>query len=68
MVRLVKTSGGLITIRFFVDILRGTFAPCQIWCTGLFDKNAVGTANVLAGGFGNASGGITLRHFYNAQD
>jgi MFS transporter, NNP family, nitrate/nitrite transporter len=30
-----------------------------VWCTGFFDKNVVGTANALAGGWGNAGGGIT---------
>ena len=33
--------------------------PCQVWSTGFFDKNVVGTANALTGGFGNAGGGIT---------
>ena len=30
-----------------------------MWSTGFFDKNVVGTANALTGGFGNAGGGIT---------
>lgn len=30
-----------------------------MWSTGFFDKNIVGTANALTGGFGNAGGGIT---------
>ncbi len=30
-----------------------------MWTTGFFDKNIVGTANALAGGFGSAGGGIT---------
>lgn len=33
--------------------------PCQVWTTGFFDKNIVGTANSIAAGFGNAGGGIT---------
>jgi NNP family nitrate/nitrite transporter-like MFS transporter len=33
--------------------------PCQVWSTAFFDKNIVGTANALTGGFGNAGGGIT---------
>jgi NNP family nitrate/nitrite transporter-like MFS transporter len=52
-------AGGLIAIRFFVGILGGTFVPCQVWCTGFFDKNCVGRANALAAGWGNAGGGIT---------
>lgn len=54
-----SNAGGLIAIRFFVGILGGTFVPCQVWCTGFFDKNCVGRANALAAGWGNAGGGIT---------
>jgi NNP family nitrate/nitrite transporter-like MFS transporter len=50
---------GLIALRFFVGILGGTFVPCQVWCTGFFDKNIMGTANSLAAGIGNAGGGVT---------
>ncbi|KAK5659874.1 hypothetical protein OQA88_13337 [Cercophora sp. LCS_1] len=56
---LVKDATGLYIIRFFIGILGGSFVPCQVWCTGWFDKNVVGTANALAGGWGNAGGGIT---------
>ncbi|KAK2756981.1 hypothetical protein FQN54_004949 [Arachnomyces sp. PD_36] len=59
MAGLVTTPNGLIALRFFVGILGATFVPCQVWCTGFFDKNVVGTANALAGGWGNAGGGIT---------
>ena len=55
----VTTPQGLITIRFFVGILGGSFIPCQVWTTAFFDKNVVGTANSLAAGFGNAGGGLT---------
>lgn len=33
--------------------------PCQVWTTGFYDKNVVGTANSLTAGFGNAGGGVT---------
>ncbi|KAK1756755.1 nitrate transporter [Echria macrotheca] len=56
---LIKDASGLYTIRFFIGILGGSFVPCQVWCTAWFDKNVVGTANALAGGWGNAGGGIT---------
>ena len=59
MAGLATNPSGLIAIRFFVGILGGTFVPCQVWCTGFFDKNVVGTANAFAGGWGNAGGGIT---------
>ena len=55
----VTTLQGLITLRFFVGILGGSFIPCQVWTTNFFDKNVVGTANSLAAGFGNAGGGVT---------
>lgn len=54
-----KNAMGLYFIRFFVGILGGTFVPCQVWTTGFFDKNVVGTANALVGGWGNSGGGIT---------
>ncbi|KAK0652474.1 major facilitator superfamily domain-containing protein [Cercophora newfieldiana] len=56
---LIKDATGLYISRFFIGILGGSFVPCQVWCTGWFDKNVVGTANALAGGWGNAGGGIT---------
>ncbi|KAF1986297.1 nitrate transporter [Aulographum hederae CBS 113979] len=55
----ITNATGLIILRFFVGILGGTFVPCQVWSTGFFDKNVVGTANGLVGGIGNAGGGIT---------
>ncbi|CAO2651415.1 Nn.00g039850.m01.CDS01 [Neocucurbitaria sp. VM-36] len=54
-----KNAMGLYFIRFFVGILGGTFVPCQVWTTGFFDKNIIGTANALVGGWGNSGGGIT---------
>ena len=55
---LVNSATGLYVSRFFIGILGATFVPCQVWCTGFFDKNVVGTANALAGGWGNAGGGM----------
>jgi MFS transporter, NNP family, nitrate/nitrite transporter len=55
----IKDATGLIILRFFVGILGGSFVPCQVWSTGFFDKNVVGTANAFTGGFGNSGGGIT---------
>lgn len=59
MAGLVQNAAGLISLRFFVGILGASFVPCQVWSTAFFDKNVVGTANALAGGWGNAGGGIT---------
>lgn len=50
----VKNATGLITLRFFVGILGGTFVPCQVWSMQFFDKNVVGSANALIGGWGNS--------------
>lgn len=55
----VKSASGLMALRFFIGILGGSFVPCQVWSTGFFDKNIVGTANAITGGFGNSGGGIT---------
>ena len=55
----VSDARGLLVLRFFVGILGGTFVPCQVWTTGFFDKNVVGTANALAAGLGNAGSGVT---------
>jgi len=57
---LVKTPTGIIVLRFFIGVLGASFVPCQVWSTAFFDKNVVGTANGLAGGWGNAGGGITV--------
>ncbi|KAI1334756.1 nitrate transporter [Xylariaceae sp. FL0016] len=56
---LVHDAQGLYISRFFIGILGGSFVPCQVWSTGFFDKNVVGTSNALTGGWGNAGGGIT---------
>ena len=55
----VTSAKGLLALRFFVGILGGSFVPCQVWSTGFFDKNIVGTANAFTAGFGNAGGGVT---------
>lgn len=59
MAGLVTNPNGLIALRFFIGILGASFVPCQVWCTGFFDKSVIGTANALAAGWGNAGGGIT---------
>lgn len=53
------TKNQLFACRFFVGILGGAFVPCQVWSTGFFDKNIVGTSNAIIAGFGNAGGGVT---------
>lgn len=58
LVGTVQNAGGLIALRCFIGILGGSFVPCQVWTTGFFDKNVVGTANALAAGLGNAGSGV----------
>jgi MFS transporter, NNP family, nitrate/nitrite transporter len=54
-----KKATDLMVIRFFIGILGASFVPCQVWSTGFFDKNVVGTSNAFTAGLGNAGGGIT---------
>lgn len=61
MAGLVTSPTGIIILRFFIGVLGASFVPCQVWSTGFFDKNVVGTSNALAGGWGNSGGGITVR-------
>ena len=56
---LVHDATSLYVSRFFIGVLGGSFVPCQVWSTSFFDVNVVGTTNAIAGGFGNAGGGIT---------
>jgi NNP family nitrate/nitrite transporter-like MFS transporter len=49
----------LYVLRFFIGILGATFVPCQSWTTAFYDKNVVGTANALVGGWGNLGGGVS---------
>ena len=51
LARTAHDAGSLMAIQFFIGILGGTFVPCQVWCTGFFDKNCVGRANALAAGW-----------------
>jgi NNP family nitrate/nitrite transporter-like MFS transporter len=45
-------AASLYVLRFFIGILGATFVPCQAWTSSFFDKNCVGTANALVGGWG----------------
>lgn len=55
----VQSYQGLLVTRFFIGILGGSFVPCVGWTTCFFDTNVVGTANALAGGWGNMGGGVS---------
>ncbi|TFK21047.1 nitrate transporter [Coprinopsis marcescibilis] len=55
-----RSAESLYVLRFFIGILGGTFVPCQAWTSAFFDKNCVGTANAIVGGWGNMGGGATF--------
>jgi len=59
LVGLVNSANGLIAIRTFIGVVGCTFVPCQYWTTRMFTKEVAGTANALAGGWGNLGGGVT---------
>ncbi|KAJ3414314.1 High-affinity nitrate transporter 2.1 [Chytridiales sp. JEL 0842] len=56
---LSKTPIGLVLSRLFIGLLGASFVPCQYWTTSLFSPSIVGSANALAGGWGNMGAGVT---------
>jgi NNP family nitrate/nitrite transporter-like MFS transporter len=50
---LVQTALGLTILRAFIGVLGGTFVVCEYWCSRMFAKKVVGTAQGLAAGWGN---------------
>ena len=55
---LVQTATGLTITRLFIGFAGGTFVMCQYWCTRMFTKDVVGTANAVAAGWGNLGAGV----------
>lgn len=55
---LVETSTGLTLCRLCIGFAGGTFVMCQYWCTGMFTRDLVGTANAVAAGWGNLGAGV----------
>ncbi|KAJ3093987.1 High-affinity nitrate transporter 2.1 [Phlyctochytrium planicorne] len=56
---LSKDATGIVVSRLFIGVLGTAFVPCQYWTTALFSRNVVGTANAIAGGWGNMGAGVT---------
>merc|ERR1712203_1292794 len=54
-----NSAMSLIILRLFIGIVGCTFVPCQYWTTRMFVKEVAGTANAMAGGWGNLGGGVT---------
>ena len=48
----MHNASSLYVLRFFIGIVGATSNPCQAWTSSFFDKNCVGTANALVGGWG----------------
>jgi len=58
-VGLINSATSLIILRLFIGVVGCTFVPCQFWTTRMFVKEVAGTANAMAGGWGNLGGGVT---------
>lgn len=55
----VETLPGLCILRFCIGLVGGSFVMCQSWTSKMFARKVVGTANAIAGGWGNLGGGVT---------
>lgn len=55
----VQSATDLVLIRFFIGVGGSSFVMCQYWTSRTFTRDVVGTANAMAGGWGNLGGGVT---------
>jgi MFS transporter, NNP family, nitrate/nitrite transporter len=56
---LVTNYAGFVISRMVIGFSLASFVVCQFWCSIMFSPNIVGTANAVAGGWGNMGGGAT---------
>lgn len=56
---LINSATSLAITRFCIGLGGSTFVMCQYWTSMMFAKEVAGTANALAGGWGNLGGGVT---------
>ncbi|KXZ49988.1 hypothetical protein GPECTOR_18g144 [Gonium pectorale] len=54
---LVVDFSSFAVVRFFIGCSLCMFVCCQYWCGSMFNVRIVGTANAVAGGWGNMGGG-----------
>jgi len=55
----VNSGSSLAVARFFIGGVGAVFVPCQYWVSSMFASNIVGTAQAVAGGWGNLGGAVT---------
>lgn len=56
---LVQSSAAFIVCRCIIGFSLSSFVACQYWTSVMFTATVVGSANALAGGWGNLGGGVT---------
>ena len=60
-VGLAHTFAALVVFRLLIGIIGASFVITQYHTSMMFAPNIVGTANALAGGWGNMGGGVTQK-------
>lgn len=56
---LIQNATQLYILRALIGVAGGSFVMCQYWTSVMFAREVVGTANALAGGWGNLGAGVT---------
>ncbi|KAL6577898.1 hypothetical protein OROMI_010226 [Orobanche minor] len=56
---IANSATSFLLVRFFTGFSLATFVSTQFWVSSLFSSSVVGTANGVAGGWGNLGGGAT---------
>ncbi|WCJ38489.1 High-affinity nitrate transporter 2.2 [Euphorbia peplus] len=56
---IVSSPISFLLVRFFTGFSLATFVSTQFWMSSMFSAPVVGTANGVAGGWGNLGGGAT---------
>lgn len=56
---IASSPTSFLLLRFFTGFSLATFVSTQFWMSSMFSASVVGTANGVAGGWGNLGGGAT---------